>query len=179
MEGADKKDMPMENAYRTFLKLYEKTPDTLKANEKRFDIACEEFKKAEVLSAPSAALLVKKGRSILLSSEACPYSLEDAEQAFKHAIKEDENHIEAYIELAYYYLNVQDDPRKAKPYFERALTHVNMFAGELVAGIALCVKEMESPQSALEYLRNSDKLLLNNAAIKRTKHDIETLVVEE
>jgi tetratricopeptide (TPR) repeat protein len=120
----------------------------VKDDGKMYDKACEEFKKAELLSKPSASLLVKKGICIQLSSEECPYSLEDAEKAFKDAIDEEKDYIEAYIELAHYYSNVQRDTKTAKFYFEQALEIARKFTCELIAEIALCISENESPEVA-------------------------------
>lgn len=153
----------MKDVYRKFMNLYSASQSgSIKKDERRFDKACKEFKKAELLLKPTASLLVKKGISIQLSSEACPYPLKEAEKAFKEAIKEDADCLEAHIELANYYLNVQNKPKAAKKHFEKALEIGKSNVCQAISGIALCIKEIQSQKAALKYLKDNNIFILGN-----------------
>ena len=67
------------------------------------------------------AVLVLKGCCIQLDDEKTPYELSDAEAAFKRAIEMDEDYVPAIIELAWFYLNVLDDAKRAVELFEKAV----------------------------------------------------------
>lgn len=153
----------MNNYYEKFISLF---------LLEKFDEACEEFKNGESKSMPSASLLVKKGMCILLSSEKSPYSLRDAEVAFKDAIKKDENCIEAYVELAYFYLNVNDQAETAIPYFEKAIEISRKSASEAIGGIGLCISEIKSPEIALDYLKTNCQLSLDDKVLDKIKAEL-------
>ena len=65
-------------------------------------------------------LLVKKGQLIKLSDD-CLYSLGDAVKCFNEALEIDKLYVDAYEELGWHYLNVLDNPRESKVFFQKGL----------------------------------------------------------
>src|SRR5438128_10752003 len=82
------------------------------------------------------AVLVLKGCCIQLDDEKTPYELSDAEAAFKRAIEMDEDYVPAIIELAWLYLNVLDDAKRAVQLFEKAVNSQKQLLTQTVVGTA-------------------------------------------
>jgi tetratricopeptide (TPR) repeat protein len=68
----------------------------------------------------SARLWVIRGNLIELSSDLCPYALEDALACFRRAVEVDPQFEEAWEEIGHFYDAVLDDEAAAQRYFEQA-----------------------------------------------------------
>jgi tetratricopeptide (TPR) repeat protein len=74
---------------------------------------------AEESGLPAAHGMV--GDLIQLLDETSEYDLADAEAAYLRAIEIDPTYAEGYSSLGYFYDAVNDDPERARPYFEKAI----------------------------------------------------------
>lgn len=106
--------------------------------------------------------LVVRGRCILLGPEDNPYTLEDAERSYLQALEVDPTYIPAILELGFYYYTVEDDARKALPYFERVLALTRGHFTQAARGRSGCLVELVSREAGAEALRqaNTSPLLL-------------------
>jgi tetratricopeptide (TPR) repeat protein len=154
-------------------KVFEKFHELI--GEEKYDDAVQVFIECEKKPEPAAYDLVWKGFAILMASEDCPLSLEDVEAAYKRAIDEDDAYIDAYIELAYFYLNVMDNAKEAKPYFEKVLDMSRQNATESISGIAQCIGELSSEKKGLDYLKQNMKLDLIEERLERAEKDVRLL----
>ena len=105
-----------------------------------------------------SSLLVLKGRCIQLAEETI-YTLDDAKSAFLKAIQINAKSIEALTELGWFYYNVQDEPSKAKEYFQQALSYSKDNLLESIDGCSRCIKELESENESKAFIKNNSKLL--------------------
>ncbi len=160
----------MRKEYEKFYQLYYDTDD-----EKQLDKALLEFLKVEKETPPTATELVDKGVAIELSSENSPCTLEDVAISYKRAIELDKNCFDAYINLGYFYLNVMDDAKTAKPYFEEVFDRLHSLLGDAVVGVAKCVGELENAEKGLSYLEKNSVYRISEEVLKKTRDDIELL----
>lgn len=111
--------------------------------------------------------LVLKGQAILVGSDDESFSLEDAEASYREALELDSDYLPALLELAWYYHAVQDDSRKALPYFESAVKRARQVLTEAARGRAACLGELESWDAAAQSLRsvNSAALVLEELGV--------------
>lgn len=117
-------------------------------------------------------LLVTKGRLIQLA-EHTSLGLDEAEKAFQQALRIDKEYIPAMLHLAWYYLNVCDDPASAKRYFDKAMDILSDYVAEAVEGSAKCLQEMaDGVNGALNFLENVRPLILDDRQLDRIKGQI-------
>lgn len=74
------------------------------------------------------------------------------EEILEQALRIDEDHLPALVELAHFKLNVQNDARDALPLFERASQIAQMDLTEATLGHAQCIAELKSRESAVEFI---------------------------
>lgn len=108
----------------------------------------------------SPDLLVEKGRLIQLSSDDVNLTLDDAFVCFKKALDINEHHLGALSELGWHYLNIEDDAKKAKPYFELALKDVCDLKSyvEIYKGAIDCLVELNGVESAIKEIKSNGKI---------------------
>lgn len=97
---------------------------------------------------------VLKARAIQVANNSHGYTLEDTEQCLLKAIKDDENYIDAYIELAFYYYAVVDDARKALLFFDQAICRSKSCLREALTGKAKSLTDLGRSKDALTCLRD-------------------------
>ncbi|HEY0515453.1 MAG TPA: hypothetical protein VGH73_26405 [Thermoanaerobaculia bacterium] len=98
--------------------------------------------------------LVLRSRCIQLASGTGVPPLEEAEQALREALEDDDEYVPAILDLAWYYHAVEDDPAKALPWFERAHELSRQNLTEAVAGKADCLEELDS-EAASAFLQKA------------------------
>lgn len=127
---------------------------------KKIDQAIDLMIKHSKLVNSSPDLLVEMGRLIQLSSDDIDLTLGDAHECFQKALEIDERHPEALSELGWYYLNVEDDAKKAKSYFDLSLggTHAVENYIELFEGAIDCLIELKGVEVAVKEIKSNDKL---------------------
>ena len=97
-------------------------------------------------------LLVWKGRCLQLLDADPSRKVSDIENAFRDALRIDETFTPAVVELAWFYLNVLDDAKRAAGLFETAIMSYKQELTEAVVGKAKCLMETESKEAARAYL---------------------------
>lgn len=132
----------------------------LLGQSRRVDQAINLLNECNELVDLSPDLLVEKGKLIQLSSDDINLTLDDAVMCFKKALSLNEFHIGALSELGWYYLNVEDDAKEAKPYFDLALNNECVLDNyiEIFKGIIDCLVELEGVESAIKKIESNDKL---------------------
>ena len=132
------------------------------------------IKQMEQESPLCPAVLVLKGRCIQLDDEKTPYELSDAEEAFKRAIEMDEDYTPAIVELAWFYLNVFDDAKRAAKLFETAVTAHRQVLTEAVVGKAKCLMESKSKEAAKTYLEEIIHSCLDANELRKVLDEVES-----
>lgn len=127
----------------------------------------EEIEKQGMLN---PAILVKKGNCVLLGSGE-RYSLSDVEKMYKKALSIDNKYVEALIELGYFYLNVMDDAKHAKPYFQNAIDCLRDSMTESIIGMSKCISEIDSDEKALQFLNDVLSVTIDSAKINTQKKE--------
>lgn len=97
-------------------------------------------------------ILVLKAKAIQLS-DAPNLTLNDAETALTNAITADPEHVPALIQLAYFKLNVLDDPTAALPLFQAALDLQTHSLKTTLGGLIACRHELGLAVPTLNDLR--------------------------
>jgi tetratricopeptide (TPR) repeat protein len=120
-------------------------------------------------------VLVIKGMCIELGSGTTPYTLDDAEAAYKKALEIDPDYVEALNEAGYYYLNMLDKRDTARPYFEKALSIACTQISEAIKGIAECISET-APGEALNFIKKAVKNAVDSQIIDKTVAEIKKLI---
>jgi len=120
-------------------------------DDDRFDEALAIIEQARPHEGCCADLLVWKSRCLQLSDNA---TLEDVEDTLREAIACDEEDVDAWTELGWFLLNVQDQAEKAHEAFLRALTIQAKTNTEVLVGLVKCAKEM-NPKKSSDELRRS------------------------
>ena len=72
------------------------------------------------LQPDSPRLWCMRGNLIQLGTEECPHSLEDALNCYLRAVEIDPDFVEGYEDAGYFYFNIMDDPKAARPFFAKA-----------------------------------------------------------
>lgn len=103
---------------------------------RKFDAASGRIEEAGE-EALSPQLWVARGRCIQLG-EGKGAPLEEAKKSFRRALELDGRCLEAWIELGYYVLCVEDDAREAYGIFRKAAEVLDDFGGEIEKGIRMC-----------------------------------------
>lgn len=106
---------------------------------KRFDEALSLIEKnGEGFLSPQ--VLVLKGKCIQLAADTT-HPLIDAKKAFQSAIELDETYADAWIELGYYVLCVEDNAKEACKIFEKAGQILSGCRDEILQGYKQCMEE--------------------------------------
>ena len=115
----------------------------------------------------SPQLHVLEGRLIQLAKSREGIELNEVEDAFKEALKIDDTYIEAYLELGWFYLNVQNDAVKAKEFFDEAEGLSRNQLLETLEGKLKCVAETETSVAAKRYLSQIQNSLFSAEQLKK------------
>ena len=141
----------------------------------------DEFEKTTPLT---PKLLIIKGDCIQLAIPGDKYDLPDVELAYRKAIAIDNQYVEAWKELGWFYLCVEDDSKRAIVAFQKSikicykksvqknksLRCSRQEMTEAVIGKAMCLLEIFSASDALTYLEcNKLKNLLDKEQIEKEK----------
>jgi len=124
-------------------------------------------------------IYVLKGVCILLGKDInAPLELKDAEEAYLKALEIDSEHINALLELGFFYMNVEDDAGKALSQFKKAFTLSRSQFTEAIQGYAECLNELESKEKALEFIKESINNPVHFDKIEKTRKYIDTGKIE-
>jgi tetratricopeptide (TPR) repeat protein len=156
----------MKNPFAKFEALYKAAE-----HDEEFDKALSEIAKIEQDHELAPNILVSKGDCIQLGSGSV-YVLSDAEAAYKRALEIDPEHIEAHIELGFFYLNIMNEGDKALPYFENALSLARSKITQAVEGMATCLSETKSPREALDFIERAIENTIDKDKINKTIESI-------
>lgn len=118
-------------------------------------------------------LLTLKAQCLQTTAEPISASLEEIQKSLEDAIALDEAYFPAYVELAYFQLNVMDNAEAAFPLFEKAIEIINRVATEAILGKARCVAELKSKNEALDCIEQSRKDIIEADRLKEFLIDIE------
>lgn len=113
--------------------------------ENKNDAALELIRRTETVENVSPERLVWKSRMLQLVDQSSP---EEVEATLKNAIRLDPSYAEAYIELGWFLLNVQDSPTLAYDAFRQAFELQVATNSEIVLGLLKCSKEVKLGQTA-------------------------------
>lgn len=133
----------------------------------KYDEALHELVSLEKKHSLPPNLLIIKATCIQLGSESSPYTLDDAEAAYKKALEIDPKYVKALNEIGNYYLNVLDKRNTARPYFEKALSIARTQISEAIGGIAECISET-NPDEALKFIKKAVKSAVDSKIIDDT-----------
>lgn len=147
--------------------------------DEQFDKALEILNVMEGVQALPPHILTRKGIAILLGRDSGGMKLEDAEQAYRDAITLDDEYIDGYLELGYFYLNIQNDADRAMPLFAKAIELCKKTGTQAVSGLAHCVEELKSPTDALQFLDENASMDLDQESISKTIGEIQRLMPDE
>ncbi|HUS10907.1 MAG TPA: hypothetical protein VMZ30_10605 [Pyrinomonadaceae bacterium] len=136
----------------------------------RYDDALRIIRGAEKECFASPALLVWKARCLLLTDNPTG-TMDDVQRSLEQALKVDNEYLAALVDLAYFHLNVMDNPQAALPMFRRALSLFTQIATETIVGLGEAISETDSSESALEFLES-------NADIKIDASKLQELTME-
>jgi hypothetical protein len=132
--------------------------------ENKNDAALQLIRGIEAEGNVSPELLVWKSRILQLVDQSSP---EEVEATLKNAIRLDPSYIEAYIELGWFRLNIQDSPTLAYDAFRHAFELQVPTNSEIVLGLLKCSKEMNLGQTA----SNLKNALLESLVDAKTIHE--------
>ena len=94
-------------------------------------------------------LWVLRGKCIQLA-EGTSLPLDEAKKSFQRALELDENCLEAWIELGYYLLCVEDDAQEASTIFQNAQRVLAKYEEEIQEGLRECQEEGVVTEAAPE-----------------------------
>jgi tetratricopeptide (TPR) repeat protein len=146
-------------------------------DSEKYDEALRVIVEAEEQACVSPALLVWKSRCLLLADNPSGDPT-DSKTSLERALKLDDEYLPALIDLAYYYLNVMDDPEAALPIFRKALSLSTENATEIILGLGECISETDSPRVALEFLEKNAELMINSSKLQELKMELKNLSQE-
>lgn len=86
------------------------------------------------------SLWVLRGRCIQLA-EGTSFPLDEAKKSFQRALELDEHYLEAWIELGYYMLCVEDNAKEARAIFQNARRVLAGYEEEIQEGLRQCEEE--------------------------------------
>lgn len=132
------------------------------------------IEKAESQGFLCPEILLWKGRCLQLLDGDTSYQLSDIENTFKQALEIDEDFTPAIVELAWFYLNVLDDAKRAAELFERAVSSHRQILTEAVVGKAKCLMETETKDAAKSYLAEMTSSCLDPNEIGKVLEEIES-----
>lgn len=117
-------------------------------------------------------LLSLKALCIQTTEQPVSAGLEDVQKSLETAIVLDKTYFPAYVELAYFQLNVMDNAEAAVPLFEKAIEVINRIATEAIIGKANCIAELKSKEAALRYLEQAKQDFIEADQIKEFLDDV-------
>jgi tetratricopeptide (TPR) repeat protein len=130
-------------------------------DKNQFDEAVNVIESAEPDQGCCADLLVWKAKCLQLGEKA---SSEVVQDTLKKAVACDQESSDAWMELGWFLLNVQDQPQEAQAAFTRALSIQAKANTELLTGLFRCAQELgtadkhEIKESLLQALVNTQDL---------------------
>lgn len=80
-------------------------------------------------------LLVLKGKCLQIARE--PVALNNVKKCFLKALSMDSSYVPALLELGWFLRNVEDDPKGALRYFQKAYRLTSQFLRGSISGVAL------------------------------------------
>lgn len=116
-------------------------------DDDRYDEAITAIEQEEPAEGCCADLLVWKARCLQLGERASP---EQVEATLRAAIACDEDNANAWIELGWFLLNVQDSPDRAQSAFKRALAIQAKENTEVLVGLVKCAREIDPETNPAE-----------------------------
>jgi lipopolysaccharide biosynthesis regulator YciM len=149
-------------------KIYEKM------NNRFYHQAVILLEEAEKNQTINPNILVLKGMCLQLDNDESKYDLQDIENMFKEAFQMDKECINSIVELAWFNLNVNDDPRQAISLFKEALNAYSSKITEVVIGITKCLIETDSSEEVIKYLEGIETQILDTSKIESIREEIVT-----
>ena len=159
---------------KTTQKNIEKFHEFLKRSH-QFDKALAKLASIERRISLPPCLFVLKGICLLLSSGKRGSELEEAEQALWMPLEMDPEYVPALIELGFLYELVHDKPRRAIPYFKKALAISKWNMSEVVKGLGMTLAETKSPKKARDFINQILKRPFDSNKIAETREYIKKL----
>ena len=144
--------------------------------EKKYNEAILIIEKLEIANPINPKILILKARCIYMSDSKNKYTLNDVKKLYKKVLELDNNHIEALIELGYFYYANDNNPNKAIPYFTKAIKLNKNFLIDSIKGIVKCFEETKSVLFALSYLKEARSDLLRNSDLAELEKELEELL---
>ena len=121
-------------------------------------------------------ILIRKGMCLqLVDDPQGRYAPEEVPRLYKQALKLDNDYIEAYIELGWYTLNVEDDAEGALDYFEQAIKLSGRQFGEGLTGLFQASAETPGDEGSLNEAGARRHIL---GLLKNFQTDLEENLVE-
>lgn len=121
---------------------------------KKFDLAANIFRKNENFILDSSLLIIK-ATVIQLAENSNFYSLDDARNSLILATILDDDNINAWNELGYFYYSVDDNAKEALLCFKKSISLAQQLYISSSAGIAKVFAELDDLPSAISYLKNT------------------------
>lgn len=110
----------------------------------QYEAAVKFLSEREEGGALSSSELVLKGQCLQLSPKGGAKELEAAESSFNAALSTDPEYVPALLELGWFYYAVEDDAKRALPFFDRAIAVSLEQLKEAIKGKRDCVEELQS-----------------------------------
>ncbi len=142
--------------------------------EGKYQEALRLIEKAEREGFLCPEVLVWKGRCLQLLDGDTGYQLSDIENTFKQALEMDEDFTPAIVELAWFYLNVLDDAKRAAELFEKAVNSQKQLLTEAVVGKAKCLMETETKDATKSYLAEITSSCLDSNELQKVLEEVES-----
>lgn len=131
-----------------------------------FDRALDLLEEIAVERPLSTPELVKKGRWILLSTGRPGRQPQDALRLFESVLSEDGNDVAALTEIGWYCYAVEDDARRARDYFSKAVDVTVENLRVAVEGLLNCIRETEGDEAVQRELEALTRRLLELEGIR-------------
>jgi tetratricopeptide (TPR) repeat protein len=106
----------------------------------------DEVVKMRTENSVSAAALVLLGKAIQLGPDDGSLELKDAEASFLEALRIEPLYAPALLQLGWYYFAVEDDAKRALPYFEQAEEICQSQLSSAKDGASQCREELADDQ---------------------------------
>lgn len=121
-------------------------------SQQRFSEAIAFLHEIEKQRELTPAELVSMAHCNQLAPDEGEWDLKDSEKAFKKALSIEHDYLPALIELGFFYYAVEDDPARALPFFQQAIEISRLHLTEASMGMAGCIEELQSQESASKFL---------------------------
>lgn len=117
-----------------------------------FDLALSTYRGLEDEFLPSN-MLVMKSTAIQLAEYSHGYTLQDAREALFFALELDPENPEILMELGYFHYAVDDNPKEAIPFFEKAISNSRNIYRDSIVGAVNARLELGMKSEAKEVVR--------------------------